>query len=151
MQDQIQDQEAVTLKAFLAALATQSTPLAAEIQTKLNQYSANHDQHITDLDAIARQNPDLREPYLTARKLLDAFPERNRGLDFTPNPSAEKQNPESGAIDNTSQLHSSTPLEALLQELEKTDDKNLSKITTSVLESANSVEAAPWFIFNLPS
>jgi hypothetical protein len=147
----MKDYEAVTLKAFLAALANQSDPLAAEIQTQLNQIGANYEQHITDLDLIASQNPDLSEPYKTARKLLDSPQERNKGLDITPNASGEKQNPESGAIDNTSQLHSSTPLNELLQKLEKTDDKDLSKITKSVLESANSVEAAPWFIFNLPS
>lgn len=147
----MKDYEAVTLKAFLAALANQSAPLPAEIQTQLNQISANHDQHIAQLDAIARQNPDLKEPYLTARRWLDSPQERNKGLDITPNASVEKQNPESGVIDNTSQLLSSTPLDTLLQKLEKTDDKDLSKITKSVLESANSVEAAPLFIFNLPS
>lgn len=147
----MKDYEAVTLKAFLAALANQSAPLTAVIQAQLNQIGANYEQHITDIDAIARQNPDLSEPYKTARKWLDSPQERNKGLDFTPNASAEKQNPESGAIDNTSQLHSSTPLNELLQKLEKTDDQDLSKIAISVLESANSVEAAPWFIFNLPS
>jgi hypothetical protein len=147
----MKDYEAVTLKAFLAALANQFAPLTAEIQTQLNQIGANYEQHITDLDAIARQDLALKEPYKTARKWLDSPQERNKGLDFTPNASAEEQNPESGAIDNTSQLHSSTPLDTLLQKLDNTDDKNLSKITKSVLESANSVEAAPWFIFNLPS
>jgi hypothetical protein len=147
----MKDYEAVTLKAFLAALANQSAPLTAEIQTQLNQIGANYERHIAQLDVIARQNTDLNEPYKTARKWLDSPQERNKGLDFTPNASAAKQNPESGAIDNTSQLHSSTPLNELLQKLEKTDDQDLSKIAISVLESANSVEAAPWFIFNLPS
>ena len=147
----MKDYEAVTLKAFLAALANQSAPLAAEIQDQLNQISTNYDQHIAQLDAIARKDTALKESYLTARKLLDSPQERNKGLDFTPNTSAEKQNPESGVIDNTSQLHSSTSLDVLLQKLEKTDDRDLSKIAISVLESANSVEAAPWFIFNLPS
>ena len=146
------DQQAVTLKAFLAALANQSAPLPDEIQKRLNKIDTNNDQYITDLDELARQEDlTLKEPYLTARKLLDSPQVRNKGLDFTPNASAEKQNPESGAIDNTSQLHNSTPLNELLPKLEKTDDKDLSKITKSVLESANSVEAAPWFIFNLPS
>lgn len=147
----MQDQQAVTLKAFLAALANQSAPLPDDIQKRLNKIDTNHDQYITDLDEFARQDLDLSEPYLTARKWLDSPQERNKGLDFTPNASAEKQNPESGAIDNISQLHSSTPLNELLQKLDKTDDKDLSKIAISVLGSANSVEAAPWFIFNLPS
>lgn len=144
------DQQAVTLKAFLAALANQSAPLAADLQKRLNKIETNHDQYITELDEIARQNLDLKEPYKAARKLLDPSQERNKGLDFTPNPSAERQNPESGAIDNTSQLHISTPLEVFLQKIEETDDENLSKITTSVLGSPNSVKAAS-LIFNPPS
>jgi hypothetical protein len=147
----MKDHEAVTLKAFLFALAQQTDPLAADLQDRLNQIGKNLNANISNLDAIARDNPNLRDAYKAARKWLDSPQERNKGLDFTPNASAEKQNPESGAIDNTSQLHSSTPLEALLQELEKTNDKALSEITTSILKSANSVKAAPWFISNLPS
>ncbi|WP_103668559.1 hypothetical protein [Pseudanabaena sp. BC1403] len=147
----MKDYEAVTLKAFLAALANQSAPLPAEIQTQLNQSSANHDQHIAQLDAIARQNPDLKEPYLTARKLLDSPQERNKGTRVKPNAVDELQNPESLTLDNISHFRDETPLESYVKQLIKTDDQTLSKVTTSILESANSVEAAPWFIFNLPS
>jgi hypothetical protein len=147
----MKDYEAVTLKAFLAALANQSAPLTAEIQTQLNQISANHDQHIAQLDAIARQNPDLKEPYLTARRLLDSPQERNKGTRVKPNAIDELQNPESLTLDNISHFRDETPLESHVKQLNKTDDQTLSKVTTSILESANSVEAAPWFIFNLPS
>ena len=138
----MKDYEAVTLKAFLAALANQSTPLAAEVQTQLNQIGANHDQHITELDAIARQNPDLKEPYKAARKLLDSPQERNKGRASSPDPTIEKQNLENTQLENISQLRESTSLENLVQKLEKVDDQKLSEITTSILESANSVTSA---------
>ena len=138
----MKDYEAVTLKAFLAALANQSAPLAADIQTKLNQIGANYEQHITDLDAIARQNPDLKEPYLTARKLLDSPQERNKGRASSPDPTIEKQNLENSPTENTILLRENTKLENLVQTLEKVNDQKLSEITPPILESPNSVTSA---------
>jgi hypothetical protein len=142
----MQDQEAVTLKAFLAALANQSVPLPAEIQKRLNEIDTNHDRYITDLDELARQNPDLKKPYKTARDLLDSPQERNKGV--PPNSEYEKRT-SSSELTNIASLKNETDLETLLQKLEKVEDKALVEIVPSVLKSSNPLEFVKNFLSNL--
>ncbi len=148
----MKDHEAVTLKAFLFALVQQTDPLAADLQDRLNQIGKNLNENISNLDAIARQNPLFTQPYITARKWLDPSQERNKGRSFKPNAAGVKDNPESLAIENISQLQDKTPLENLLhlQKLEKITDRALEESAKSILESADSVQAAYEFLTNFP-
>ena len=58
----MKDHEAFTLKAFVFALAKQSSPLAEHIQSELNQISINPVEHIERLDQIANSHPTITHP-----------------------------------------------------------------------------------------
>jgi len=148
----MKDHEAVTFKAFLFALAQQTSPLAADLQDRLNQIGKSLNENINNLDAIARQNPRLSQPYKTARQWLDAPQERNKGRSFKPNAAGVKDNSESLAIENIIQLQDKTQLENLLhlQKLKKMTNLALEESAESILESSNSVQAAYEFLTNFP-
>lgn len=151
----MKDQEALTLKAFLAALANQSAPFPTDLQTQLNQIDTNDHQYLVELDRIARHNPFLKESYLTARKLLDSPEERNKGRASSPDSTIEKQNLEDMLLENTIQLHENTSLENLVQKIEKVNNKDLLEIAIPIIKSANSLKAVqddlPKFLVSLPS
>ena len=55
--------EALTLEAFLAALAKQSDPLPDEIQRRLQTIGNNLEQNIEELDVLAESYPPLEAAY----------------------------------------------------------------------------------------
>jgi hypothetical protein len=138
----MKDHEAVTLKAFLVALTTQSEPLTPDLQNQLHLLSENLLANLVKLDAIARQSSVLSAIYKSARQYFDAPSERNKGLDFPPDAQAEKQNTENLLIENIAQLRHPTNLKNLLSELQKRDHSNLCEMMTTILESEDSVKTA---------
>jgi hypothetical protein len=138
----MKDHEAVTLKAFLVALTTQSEPLPPDLQNQLHLLSENLLANLVKLDAIARQSSVLSAIYKSARQYFDAPSERSKGLDFPPDAQAEKQNTENFLIDNTTQLRRLTNLEKLLSTVQKIDNDNLCKISTTTLKADDSVKEA---------
>jgi hypothetical protein len=130
----MKDLEAVTLKAFLVALTTQSEPLTPDLQNQLQLLSENLLANLVKLDAIARQSSVLSAIYKSARQYLDAPSERNKGLDFPPDAQAEKQNTENLLIENIAQLRHPTNLEKLLSGVQKIDHYNLREMTTTTLK-----------------
>jgi hypothetical protein len=138
----MKDHEAVTLKAFLVALSVQSEPLTPDLQNQLHLLSENLLANLVKLDAIARQSSDLSAIYKSARQYFDAPSERNKGLDFPPDAQAEKQNTENLLIDNITQLRRPTNLEKLLSTVQKIDNDNLCKISTTILKADDSVKEA---------
>ena len=138
----MKDHEAVTLKAFLVALTTQTNPLSPDLQNQLNLLSENLLANLVKLDAIARQSSALSAIYKSARQYFDAPSERNKGLDFPPDAQAEKQNTENLLIENIAQLRHPTNLEKLLSTVQKIDSDHLCKISTTTLKADNSVKEA---------
>jgi hypothetical protein len=132
----MKDHEAVTLKAFVFALAKQLSPLAEHIQSELNQISTNPVEHIERLDQIANSHPTIAQPYSDACDCLDAPQERNKGRACKPDASIVKENAETAAIENT-----------IFVKLERTNDQAIIDKTKEILQSADSVAAAQQFLY----
>ena len=133
----MKDYEANIFKAFVFALAKQSSPLPDHIQSELNQISTNPVEHITRIDEIANNNPSISQPYLDAYDCLDIPQERNKGIDFKPDASIEKQNSEIAPIENS----------ILFVKLEKINDKAIDDKTKQIFQAADSVAAAQQFLY----
>lgn len=132
----------VTIKAILVALARQSSPLSSDIQKQLNELGENLIENLNELHDLFSADPDLAEPYDVVIEKLAPSGERNKGLDFPPDAQAEKQNTENFLIDNTTQLRRLTNLEKLLSTVQKIDNDNLYKISTTTLKADDSVKDA---------
>jgi hypothetical protein len=132
----MKDHEAVTLKAFVFALAKQSSPLAKHIQSELNQISTNPVEHIERLDQIAKSYPTITQPYSNACDCLDAAQERNKGRDCKPDASIEKENAETAAIETN-----------IFVKLERSNDKAIVDKTKEILQAVDSVAAAQQFLY----
>lgn len=132
----MKDHEAVTLKAFVFALAKQSSPIAEHIQSELNQISTNPVEHIERLDQIANSHPTITQPYSNACDCLDAAQERNKGRDCKPDASIEKENAETDAIETN-----------IFVKLERSNDKAIVDKTKEILQAVDSVAAAQQFLY----
>lgn len=133
----MKDYEANILKSFVFALAKQSSPLPDHIQLELNQIGSNPLENIKRLDEIANNSSTISKPYLDAYEWLDTMQERNKGIDFKPDASIEKQNSEIAPIENSS----------LFINLERIKDKAINDKTKQILQSADSVAAAQQFLY----
>jgi hypothetical protein len=97
----MKDTEADIVKAFLAALTQQEKPLPAAVQNELNSLTEtfNTDQ----IDSIAMKHQPLKTFYEAAYKLLvEQSKTRNKGKDFVPDSSSEKDRTSNIEIDNAS-------------------------------------------------
>lgn len=132
----MKDYEAVTLKAFVFALAKQSSPLDEHIQSELNQISTNPVEHIERLDQIANNHPTIAQPYSNACDCLDDPQERNKGRDCKPDASIAKENAETAAIENN-----------IFVKLERSNDKAIVDKTKEIFQAVDSVAAAQQFLY----
>jgi hypothetical protein len=81
----MKDADALTLKAFLAALCQQRSPLSEEIRLQLREISQSLETRIMDLHDLAIATPTLAAPYRDARRwLTSTAAERGMGLKFLP-------------------------------------------------------------------
>lgn len=135
----MKDYEANILKAFVFALAKQSSPLDDKTQSQLNQISTNLLENIGQLDEIALNHPTISQIYSDALEWLEPLQEKNKGRSFIPDATLEKQNNE--IIENISRLPDI-----------KSDD--ISKFARSHLQSKDSVkdiqDNLPQFLANPP-
>jgi hypothetical protein len=134
----------VTIKAILVALAQQSSPLKADIQKQINELGEDLIENLNELQTLFFADPDLAKPFGVVIEQLAPSGQRNKSLDVTPTPNAqaEQQNPENRLIENVAQLRHPTNLENLLSELQKSDYSNLCEMTTTILQSKDSVKTA---------
>ena len=138
----MKDHEAVTLKAFLVALTTQSEPLTPDLQNQLHLLSENLLANLVKLDAIARQSSDLSAIYKSARQYLDAPSERNKGALNLVNDPPESSNTDSLLIDNITKYSESTNLEEILKKLRELDPEKVHQIAKETTAAADSVQSA---------
>ena len=143
----MKDHEAVTLKAFLVALTTQSEPLTPDLQNQLHLLSENWLANLVKLDAIARQSSVLQAIYKLARQYFDAPSERNKGALNLVNDPPESSNTDSLLIDNITKYSESTNLEEILKKLRELDAEKVHQIAKETMAAADSVEFSQnWFL-----
>jgi hypothetical protein len=81
----MRDADALILKAFLAALCQQRSPLSQEVTIQLRDIAQSLKSRILDLHDLAINTPVLTEPYRDARRwLTSTAAERGMGLKFLP-------------------------------------------------------------------
>lgn len=81
----MRDADKIILKAFLAALSQQQSPLSEEVKSQLAAIAQSLENRVGELDAIAKNIPTLQPVYLNAiDSLQPANSERTKGLDTLP-------------------------------------------------------------------
>lgn len=81
----MRDADTLILKAFLAALYQQHSPLSEEVTIQLQEITQSLETRILDLHDLAINSPALAEPYRDARRwLTSTAAERGMGLKFLP-------------------------------------------------------------------
>jgi hypothetical protein len=81
----MKDTDKIILKAFLAALSQQQSPLSDEVKSQLADIAQSLDNRVRELDAIANNNLSLKPFYLAAYdNLVGEGSERAKGLDSIP-------------------------------------------------------------------
>lgn len=89
----IKDADVLILKAFLAALCQQRSPLSDTIKIKLADIAQSLETRIGELHDLAISIPALKIPYESARLLLtDTAAKEKIGLKFLPADNAEDDN-----------------------------------------------------------
>lgn len=134
----MKDAEALTLKAFLAALYQQQTPLCEDVKLQLREIAQSLETRTLDLHQLAISTPTLKEPYKDARRwLTSTAAERGMGLKFLPGDEADDHdNQETPNItrDVQSQIEKTTELfKAIEAKLEQ---------ASQVLSASEPVKAA---------
>ena len=136
----MKDHEAVTLKAFLVALTTQSEPLTPDLQNQLHLLSENLLANLVKLDAIARQSSDLSAIYKSARQYFDAPSERNKGRLNLVNDPPESSNTDNLLIDNITKYSQSTNLEDYLKKIRELDAEKALQMAKEGIVAENPVQ-----------
>lgn len=81
----MRDADTLILKAFLAALYQQHSPLSEEVTIQLQEITQSLETRILDLHDLAINSPALAEHYRDARHwLTSTAAERGMGLKFLP-------------------------------------------------------------------
>jgi hypothetical protein len=81
----MKDADALILKAFLAALCQQSSPLSEEVTIQLQDIAQSLEVRVSDLHDLANSTPVLTESYKQSRRwLTSTAAERGMGLKFLP-------------------------------------------------------------------
>lgn len=79
----MKDADALILKAFLAALCQQQSPLPQEVTIQLQDIAQSLEARLLDLHDLAIRSPILAEPYKQSRRwLTSTAAERGMGLKF---------------------------------------------------------------------
>lgn len=134
----MKDADALILKAFLAALCQQPSPLSEEITIQLQDIAQSLEARILDLDDLARSTPVLAESYKQSRRwLASTAAERGMGLKFLPADAAGDDN--NREIDNITR-DTRSAIEQTQQVFAAIDAK-LSQ-APQVLSAPNPVQAA---------
>ncbi len=80
IQTHLKDAEALTLKAFLAALSQQRSPISDKVKAKLGEIAQSLETRVMDLHDLAIATPTLETPYKNARLCLaSTAAERSKG------------------------------------------------------------------------
>jgi hypothetical protein len=134
----MKDAEALILKAFLAALCQQPSPLSEEITIQLRDIAQSLEARILDLDDLAKSTPVLAESYKQSRRwLTSTAAERGMGLKFLP----------ADAVDDNNNQETDNITPDTRSAIEKTQevfaaiDAKLSQ-ASQVLSAPNPVQAA---------
>lgn len=136
----MKDYDAVTLKAFLVALTTQSEPLTPDLQNQLHLLSENLLANLVKLDAIARQSSDLSAIYKSARQYFDAPSERNKGAFNLVDDPPEYSNIDDLLIDNATPYSKSTNLEDYLKKVRELDAEKALQMAKEGIVAENPVQ-----------
>ena len=89
----MKDADALILKAFLAALCQQPSPLSQAVTMQLQDIAPSLETRILDLHDLAMNSPVLAQPYQEARRwLTSTAAERGMGLKFLPADAADDDN-----------------------------------------------------------
>ncbi|HEY9603677.1 MAG TPA: hypothetical protein V6C85_18820 [Allocoleopsis sp.] len=95
----MKDADTLILKAFLAALCQQPSPLPEEVTIQLRDIAQSWETRILDLHDLAISTPVLAEPYQQSRRWLSSTAaERGMGLKFLPDDEPKPDNQEIGNI-----------------------------------------------------
>jgi hypothetical protein len=134
----MKDADALILKAFLAALCQQPSPLSEEVTIQLRDIAQTLEARILDLDDLAKSTPVLAESYKQSRRwLASTAAERGMGLKFLPADAAGDDN--NREIDNITR-DTRSAIEQTQQVFSAIDAK-LSQ-APQVLSASNPVQAA---------
>lgn len=136
----MKDYDAVTLKAFLVALTTQSESLTPDLQKQLYLLSENLLANLVKLDAIARQSSALSAIYKSARQYFDAPSERNKGKLNLEDEPTESSNTDNLLIDNITKYSESTNLKEILDKLRELDAEKVHQIAKETTAATDSVQ-----------
>lgn len=89
----MKDADVLILKAFLAALCQQRSPLSDTLKEQLADIAQSLETRIGELNDVAIANPPLKIPYKNARLwLTSTAAERQKGLKFLPLDNADDDN-----------------------------------------------------------
>ncbi|NES22949.1 MAG: hypothetical protein F6K41_29525 [Symploca sp. SIO3E6] len=81
----MKDSESLILKAFLAALCQQRSPLPDKVQAKLGEITQSLETKVMDLHNLAISTPSLKNLYKNSRLwLTSTTAEQTKGLKFLP-------------------------------------------------------------------
>lgn len=146
----MKDAEADILKAFIAALTQQKEPLPAAVQNELNSLGKTFN---TDkIESIAEKHAPLLSSYEAAHKwLVEHSSTRNKGKDFLPSSSSEKDNTSNTEIDNaSSDIQDLKSLPEILAKIEeRLDHKNLVTLGSEIFNTSDPVQSAKDAMFAL--
>lgn len=142
------DQQANIFKAFIAALTQLNDPLPPQVQQQLKTIAQTGE--ISRLSGVAKQHKPLEIAYKQARNwLVEHSNQQRKGLDFLPDATWEKENPDNTEIDNASGDISDLPsLPDVLQTIKEQFDKETLETNISrLLDTEDSVQSAKRFLY----
>ncbi|NEQ70265.1 MAG: hypothetical protein F6K21_33200 [Symploca sp. SIO2D2] len=96
----MKDTDKLILKAFLAALSQQRSPLPDTVQAKLGEITQSLETKVTELENLATNTPSLNNSYENAHFLL-TYPEATRGVGLKNLPAENYEDNDSQETSNT--------------------------------------------------
>ncbi len=139
----MKDADILTLKAFLAALCQQRSPLSDTIEEKLADIAQSLETRIGELHDLAISIPALKIPYESARLLLtDTAAKEKIGLKFLPADNADDDNNRETPNITRNIQDIIAQMECTLATIEAKFDRTKLDQTAQILSDPNPVNSA---------
>ncbi|NEP58389.1 MAG: hypothetical protein F6K31_15455 [Symploca sp. SIO2G7] len=134
----MKDSDKLILKAFLAALCQQRSPLPEQVQAQLGEIAQSLETKVKELDNLAISTPSLKDAYENACIwLTSTTAERSKTLKFVPADNHEDDDNEETSNITRDTRDSTEEMKQIVAEIEKKLEQ-----APQVLAAPNPVQAA---------